>query len=56
VELEERRLELLVDPSELERRRAVWNPPAFPEGSGLAALYRKSALQADEGGGFDARP
>ncbi len=56
VDLEERRLELLVDPSELERRRAAWNPPVPPEDSGLSALYRKSALQADEGGGFDARP
>jgi len=55
VDLEERRLELLVDASELGRRRAAWTPPAPPGGSGLLALYRKSALQADEGGGFDAR-
>ncbi|HUT97555.1 MAG TPA: dihydroxy-acid dehydratase [bacterium] len=55
VDLEGRRLELLVDASELERRRAAWTPPAHPGGSGLLALYRKSALQADEGGGFDAR-
>ncbi|MCX7021318.1 MAG: dihydroxy-acid dehydratase [bacterium] len=55
VDLEERRLELLVDASELERRRAAWTPPVLPEGSGLLALYRKSALQADEGGGLDAR-
>jgi dihydroxy-acid dehydratase len=55
VDLEERRLELLVETSELERRRADWNPPELPEGSGLLALYRKSALQADEGGGLDER-
>jgi dihydroxy-acid dehydratase len=56
VDLEARRLELLVEASELERRRAALNPPAPPGGSGLLALYRRSALQADEGGGFDARP
>ncbi|HDR06027.1 MAG TPA: dihydroxy-acid dehydratase, partial [Candidatus Coatesbacteria bacterium] len=54
MDLEGRRLELLVDEDELARRRADWTPPPSPEGSGLLALYRKTALQADEGGGLSA--
>jgi dihydroxy-acid dehydratase len=54
IDLEGRRLELLVDDAELERRRSAWRPPERPRGSGLEVLYRRNALQADEGGGLDA--
>ncbi|MCK4593613.1 dihydroxy-acid dehydratase, partial [bacterium] len=52
VDLEDRRLELLVDEAELEGRRSAWRPPEPPSGTGLEVLYRRRALQADEGGGF----
>ena len=50
-----RRIDVLVDVAELERRRAAWTPPPPPPGSdrGYLALYRRSVLQADEGCDFD---
>ncbi len=49
-----RRLDLLVEPAELERRRAAWHKPAPPRGSerGYARLYLDSVLQADQGCDF----
>jgi dihydroxy-acid dehydratase len=55
VDLEDRRLVLMVDEAELERRRSTWRPPELQASGGLEAMYRKCALQADEGGGFDTR-
>ena len=51
----ERRLELLVDEDELERRAKEWQPPAHltEEHRGYRGLYLKSVLQADEGCDFD---
>ena len=53
-----RRLDLLVDAVELDRRRAAWTPPRprFPRG--FAALHCAHVLQADEGCDLDflARP
>jgi dihydroxy-acid dehydratase len=52
-----RRLDLLVDDAELERRRAAL--PAISTGAapvperGYAALFHRSVLQADEGCDFD---
>src|SRR6516225_4727536 len=43
-----RRLDLLVAPDELERRRAVWRPPAKP-GRGWDRIVAEQVLQADEG-------
>jgi dihydroxy-acid dehydratase len=50
-----RRIELLVDEAELERRRAAWAPPPAPPGAdrGYLKLYRESVMQADEGCDFD---
>jgi dihydroxy-acid dehydratase len=48
----ERRLELLVDDDELERRRAHWLAPDVPD-RGYARLYRQHVLQADAGCDFD---
>jgi len=44
----ERRLDLLVGGRELERRRAMWRPPAVPQ-RGWDRLVAEQVLQADEG-------
>jgi dihydroxy-acid dehydratase len=53
-----RRLDLLVEDAELDRRRAAWRPPAPRYGRGYGALHADHVLQADEGCDFDflARP
>ncbi|MEC8542906.1 MAG: dihydroxy-acid dehydratase, partial [SAR324 cluster bacterium] len=48
----ERRLELLVDPNDLERRRQEWQAPAAKHRRGYAALYIEQVTQADEGCDF----
>jgi len=47
-----RRLELLVDPGELQRRRQAWRAPPISR-QGYQALYVKHVLQADRGCDFD---
>ena len=49
-----RRIDLLVDDTELERRRAAWTAPAGPKGGdrGYLKLYLDSVTQADEGCDF----
>jgi dihydroxy-acid dehydratase len=44
-----RRLDLLVDEAEMERRRAAWTPPPRRYGRGWTSLYLDSVTQADEG-------
>jgi len=46
--VKERRLELLVAPEVLERRRAAWRPPARPV-RGWDRIIAEQVLQADEG-------
>lgn len=48
-----RRLELLVDAEELERRRATAASAEIEDGGGYAALYRAHVTQADTGADFD---
>ncbi len=50
-----RRIDLLVDEAELERRRAAWVAPAGPAGGerGYLRLYLESVTQADAGCDFD---
>jgi dihydroxy-acid dehydratase len=48
-----RRLELLVDEAELERRRAAWEPPKPYYGRGYGAMFARHATQANEGCDFD---
>ena len=48
-----RRLQLLVDDAELERRRAAWQPPKGHFHRGFGALYMKHVTQADQGCDFD---
>ena len=48
-----RRLDLLVDPQELERRRAGWSPPDHPgSGRGYLRLHLETVTQADRGCDF----
>jgi dihydroxy-acid dehydratase len=49
----DRRIDLLVDDAELERRRATAPPPPPEPPRGYARLYRREVLQADEGCDFD---
>jgi dihydroxy-acid dehydratase len=55
-----RRIDLLVDDAELKKRKDTWQAPAVPEVAqrGYARLYREHVQQADEGCDFDflARP
>jgi dihydroxy-acid dehydratase len=55
LDVEARRIELLVDEAELAQRRAAWTPPPPPPGAdrGYLSLYLRSVLQADEGCDFD---
>jgi len=48
-----RKLHLHVDDAELERRRALWQPPPPAMSSGYWKLYIDHVLQADEGADFD---
>jgi dihydroxy-acid dehydratase len=44
-----RRLDLLVDEAEMERRRAAWTPPGRRYGRGWTSMYLDQVTQADEG-------
>ena len=48
-----RRLQLLVDETELSRRRSEWQPPVSKHLRGYPRLYIDHVLQADEGCDFD---
>jgi dihydroxy-acid dehydratase len=48
-----RRLQLLVEDDELEKRRAAWQPPTPPTGRGYVKLYVDHVLQADKGADLD---
>jgi dihydroxy-acid dehydratase len=48
-----RRLDLLVEPAELERRRALRNPAGTPFRRGYRSLYALHVEQADRGCDFD---
>jgi dihydroxy-acid dehydratase len=52
LDVDRRRLDLLVGAEELERRRAEWRRPE-PAGSGYERLYAEHVLQADQGADFD---
>ncbi len=49
----ERRLSLLVDDAELERRRAAWTQPAPRYQRGFGALFAQHVTQADQGCDLD---
>lgn len=52
LDVEARRLDLLVDEAELARRRAAWRPPAPPAG-GYVGMYVRHVTQADKGADLD---
>jgi dihydroxy-acid dehydratase len=53
LDVENRRLELLVSPAELDRRRNAWNAPTSAHTRGYPRFYIDHVLQADEGADFD---
>ena len=53
LDVEARRLELLVDDAELARRRAAWRPPATAYARGYTRLYQQHVTQAHDGCDFD---
>ncbi len=48
----DRQIDLLLDPREIERRRAAAPPAQAPAGRGYNRLYREQILQADQGCDF----
>lgn len=54
LDVEEGLLELLIDESELVRRRSEWTPPSHTHvGRGYAKLYFDEVLQAEDGCDFN---
>jgi dihydroxy-acid dehydratase len=55
LDLDGRRLDLLVEPAVLAARRARWTPPAAPAASsrGYGRLFQRSVSQANLGCDFD---
>jgi dihydroxy-acid dehydratase len=53
IDVSERRLDLVVDADELERRRAAWQPPERQDDRGYRNLHAAHVLQANEGCDFD---
>ena len=53
LDIAERRLELCVDPAELERRRQAWQPPLSRHVRGYRNLYNQHIEQAHLGCDFD---
>ncbi len=53
LDIPSRRLDLLVDQAELDRRTAAWEPQPTAHTRGWTALYRDHVLQADRGCDLD---
>ena len=53
LDVENRRIDLLVSESELTRRRAAWTPPASPHLRGWPRLYQSHVLGPEDGCDFD---
>jgi dihydroxy-acid dehydratase len=53
LDVQERRLDLLVEQQEFERRREAWEPPERKDERGYRWLYEDHVLQANEGCDFD---
>lgn len=53
VNVDERKLELLVSDEELDQRRAAWTPPPPHYERGYGAIFSQHVRQADEGCDFD---
>jgi len=53
ISVKERRIELLVSESELQKRKAAWREPSARPNRGYAKLYMDHVLQAEHGCDFD---
>jgi dihydroxy-acid dehydratase len=53
LDVDARRLDVLVTDAELDARRAAWTPPARKDERGYRALYQEHVLQANHGCDFD---
>jgi dihydroxy-acid dehydratase len=53
LDVEARKLELLVSADEIDRRRAEWTAPPAPASGGYQKLYIDHVLQADRGADLD---
>ena len=53
LDAKKRRLDLVVDDAELERRRAEWTAPDKKDERGYRRFYEDHVLQANEGCDFD---
>ncbi|GAN81209.1 L-arabinonate dehydratase [Acidocella aminolytica] len=53
INVDERKLELLVNDEELDQRRAAWTPPPPHYERGYGAIFSQHVRQADEGCDFD---
>lgn len=53
LDLAERRIDLMVDAAELERRKAAWVPPPSMRQRGWVGLHQKHVLPASDGCDFD---
>jgi dihydroxy-acid dehydratase len=53
LDVEENRLDLDIEPSELERRRQAWEPPEAAYRRGYGSLFLERVLQAPQGADFD---
>jgi len=51
--VKERKIDLLVDPGEIQKRKSVWKPPVTAPTRGYAKLYMDHVLQAEHGCDFD---
>jgi dihydroxyacid dehydratase/phosphogluconate dehydratase len=53
LDVEERTLDVVLDDSELARRRDAWTPPPRKDARGYRRLYEDHVLQANEGCDLD---
>ncbi|HYN13834.1 MAG TPA: IlvD/Edd family dehydratase [Burkholderiales bacterium] len=51
--VQERRIDVLIADSEIQKRKAAWKPPVTPPARGYAKLYMDHVLQAEQGCDFD---
>jgi dihydroxy-acid dehydratase len=51
--VKERRIDLLVDEKEIQKRKSVWKPPVTAPTRGYGKLYMDHVLQAEHGCDFD---
>jgi dihydroxyacid dehydratase/phosphogluconate dehydratase len=51
--VKDRKLDLLVSETELQKRKSAWKPPVAAPAPGYAKLYMDHVLQAEDGCDFD---